>query len=463
MRALSFVQVLATLRPLVLAASQAMPRRRWAVVASILAAALPFSAAAQAQVSDAERAAARQLFKEGDELQRGGKFVEALDKFRRAETVYSAPTNVLRIAECQAALGQLVESAESYRTALRMPMPPGSPQAFQAAVDQAKGELAQVEPRVPKLIVQLAPGTTADAQLQIDGQSVSTALVGEPIPLDPGTHRVRVFAQGFASSEQDAVLKEHETTTVVATLKPLAHAALPPPALPVLLAPSPPPPTPVPPPAAGATATPAGVPPPYGTPPPPPPITDKDIAIARKPSRVGLLFGAHVGWELGGGKLPMGGSTTVDTNLVASGGVAYALEGGLRFARQWYLGLNLEHADLGHGDLSALHASDANSSTTLLGAVIGYIGNPDRASFYGELGAATRWFSFTETISDLQTTTNYSSGELTLGAGLWVPAGSAVRLLPKLTVGVGSFDFEGSSEGHSFVMLGLAGYYNMDF
>src|ERR1700691_20763 len=83
------------------------------------AAALSWSTPARAQVTESERAAARQLFKEGDELQRAGKFTEALDKFQRAQQAFSAPTNVLRIAECDAALGKLVESAEAYRAVAR--------------------------------------------------------------------------------------------------------------------------------------------------------------------------------------------------------------------------------------------------------------------------------------------------------------------------------------------------------
>ena len=162
---------------------------------------------AQAQITDAERAAARELFREGDELQRAGKFAEALDKFQRAQQAFSAPTNMLRIAECDAALGRLVESAESYRAIVRTPLPPGSPAAFQAAVDQAKAELSQVEPRVPKLVVQIEPANLPNAQMQIDGQHVPGALIGAPIPLDPGTHSVSVVAQGYgASAEQQVVL-----------------------------------------------------------------------------------------------------------------------------------------------------------------------------------------------------------------------------------------------------------------
>jgi hypothetical protein len=412
-----------------------------------------------AQVIDAERAAARELFKEGDELQRAGKFNEALDKFQRAQKAYSAPTNVVRIAQCQSAIGQLVESAESYRAALRMPVPPGSPKAFDAAVEQAKTELAQVEPRVPKLVVQLAP-SSSNAQMQIDGQNVSAALVGEPLPLDPGMHRVRVFAQGFSSWEQDALLKERETTTVVATLRPTADVA------PVPLNPSSPAAT-----TATGGAAPPGTPPPY-LPPPPPPVTDRELALARTPSRTGLLLGGHFGWGVATGGFPFDNGTRVDANTVAgTGGLAYGLDAGLRFARHWYASLVIEHADLAHGDLAtAARVSDASSSTTLLGVDFAFIGNPDRASFYGEIGVGTRWFTFNETlVPGTQRSASFNAAEFMLGAGIWLPVGRFVRLLPEVTLGLGAFDVAPSgstaafSEAHVFWMLGMAGYYNLDF
>ncbi len=174
---------------------------------------------ARAQVSDAERAAARDLFKQGDELQRAGKFADALDKFQRAQQAFAAPTNVLRIAECQTQLGKLVEATESYRSVVRWQLPPGAPPAFQSAIDQARGELAQVEPRVPKLLVQVTPANVQNESLVIDGTAVPAALVGEPIPLDPGDHKVTVTATGYASPEQTVTLKERETKTLNVALQ----------------------------------------------------------------------------------------------------------------------------------------------------------------------------------------------------------------------------------------------------
>jgi hypothetical protein len=423
-------------------------------------------------VSDAERAVARQLFHDGDDLQRAGKYADALDKFQRAESAYSAPTNVLRIAECHAALGQLVEAAESYRAALRMGVPPGSPAAFQAAIDQAKTELAQIEPRVPKLLVAVTPPGVAGVDVQIDNQHVSAALIGEPIPLDPGEHHVIVSAPGYVNVEQIAVLKERDTTSVAAALRPVS--VLPPPPAPARTMPAQPTPLPPPPPARGPTSRPGaaatapGVPPPYEAPPTASRGADRDMSLVQPSSRVGLFIGAHLGWELAAGKLPIDASSSVDAGTVSAAGLAYALEVSLRLSHHWIIGVDLEHAQLGHGDLTSVaNISDSNASTTLLGASVAFVGNTERPSIYAEIGAAVRWLTLNETdAAGTTTSTAYDSGELTLGLGVWIPVGPAVRLLPEATLGLGAFDppdgASGSAQGHTFVMLGLAGYYGLN-
>jgi hypothetical protein len=156
-----------------------------------------------------------------------------------------------------------------------------------------------------------------------------------------------------------------------------------------------------------------------------------------------------------------------------------AFDGGLRFARQWYVGLTVEHAALGQGkQLSALGSvSTISSETTALGLILSIIVNPDRTSAYFELGLATRWYSFSATLADGSNYGNgYTSGEGLVGLGLWIPAGSWLRLLPLATVGFGTFSApndtsatasssttSSSSVGHTFVMLGLGGFYNLDF
>jgi hypothetical protein len=164
---------------------------------------------------------------------------------------------------------------------------------------------------------------------------------------------------------------------------------------------------------------------------------------------------------------------------MSGSGFAYALDGGLRFARQWYIGLTFEHAGLGGGrDVTAIAAgaSSPTSNTSAVGAVLGLIANPDAPSFFGQIGLQGRWYNVGWTdLLGRQQSGNYTGGELLLGAGVWVPLGAHFRLLPEATAGIGTFNAPssgvgamttGSSQnnpGHAFFMIGIAGFYNADF
>jgi hypothetical protein len=421
--------------------------------------ALAFAPSAHAQVGDAERAGARELFKEGDTLQRAGKFAEALDKFQRAQQVFAAPTNVLRIAECDAALGRLVESAEAYREVLRTPLPASAPPAFQAAVDQAKAELSQVEPRVPKLVVQVQPAGVQGPQMQIDGQNVPGALIGEPMLLDAGPHKLVIIAPGFGSTEQQVDLKERETKTINVPLTPLSGVTY----------------------EAATTAPPAA----YqasaqteGTPPPPPPVEGPEapVAPAQHHANLGLIFGLHLGVAGAAGTVPTPEEGSAGAGEVGSEGVAFGGDAGFRFGRHWIVGLTLEHASLNKGTANlSSNTRSASSNTTSFGANIAFVGNPDRVSFYGQLGVGERWYNVTETT---ETTTNttifrrlYSAAEFNMGLGVWIAIGRSVRLLPEATLSLASLssgntlDQVGPTVTGTFVavgMLGIAGFYNLD-
>ena len=425
---------------------------------------LAWSPPARAQVSDAERAAARDLFKQGDELQRAGKFAEALDKFQRAEQVIHAPTNVLRIAECQAAMGRLVEAAESYRQVTRWQLAAGSPPAFQSAIDQAKGELAQVEPRVPKVLVQVTPPPPqgSQPQLVIDGATVPFALVGEQIPLDPGEHKLQATAAGQASPEVTVNLKERETKNVALQLQPVPGGG-------AVVAP---------PPAGGGTPPPP--PPPYGsnamppgTPPPPPPVVMEGAPEAVRPrSNLGILIGAHLGAVAPAGRIAAPDGNMHDLNNVSAGGIGVGIDGGLRFARRWYVGVSYDH-DAFSPTTTNPQLTSAQSHSDTFGLDFAFIVNPDRVSFYGTLGLQTRIYTLSANVNSNVNSQTYTSGELLAGVGIWIPIGHWFRLLPELTGGFGSFgvpDSLGGSNatnglgdaGHAFFTLGLVGYYNID-
>jgi hypothetical protein len=176
------------------------------------------------EIRDADRLAARELYMAGIHLQNDGKFAEALESFSRARKVIDAPTTVLHIAQCEAALGKLVEAVESYRELARFRLTPSSPAPFGEAQRQGAAEMPALEPRVPRLTIQVAPTGREGLAVTIDGEPILEALLGVPRPLNPGPHRVRASARGFSTEERSVSLREGERGTLTLTLTPVEGA-----------------------------------------------------------------------------------------------------------------------------------------------------------------------------------------------------------------------------------------------
>jgi hypothetical protein len=401
------------------------------------------SATAQAQgISDADRAAARELYVQGVELQQAGRFTEALDRFNRAQAVFSAPTHLLHIAECEASLGKLVESAETYRTLVRTPLPAGAPQAFVQAQQQAGTELTQVEPRLPSIRVVVRPENLQGLQIQVDGQPMSTALVGVQRPTDPGDHTVTVYAPGYARANQKIALQERENRDVTVALQAssgIVYGGAPP--YPPAVQPAQPAPQYAPAPA------------PYGPP------------EARRPAAGGFMLGADLGVLIPGGNTgTIGGSDTSVSSFASTGG-AVGINAGFRFVRRLYLGIDIQHGFLGSGS-----GATSSSSTNLYALDFAYLSNPDGVvGFYAELGVGYR------TLTSGESSTTFKGGDVSLGIGMHIHVGEWVRLIPKVSVSGGQFDSAScnasnssacagsnnvtisDTDAHSFVFIGVTG------
>lgn len=182
-----------------------------AVVALGLCSANPASAQ-----SAADKATARQLATQGIQQYQQGKNAEALDLLQKAEQLYDAPIHLIYIARAQAALGKLVEASETYRRLARIDLPAGAPQAFKDAVSDAHKELPQLEPRIPSLRIDVIPSEAEGLKLKIDGEQLSSVVIGINRPTNPGRHLVEVVANGYesASSSVDLALGGKQTVSL---------------------------------------------------------------------------------------------------------------------------------------------------------------------------------------------------------------------------------------------------------
>lgn len=175
--------------------------------------------------SDADRVTARALAREGYDAQVHGDHARALDRFRRAEALVDAPTLLLGIARAQVGLGKLVEGHETYRHIVRETLAPDAPLPFGKAMEDAKRELAALEPRLAWVTIGVVGPRESAVRVTLDDAPLPSAILGSRRATDPGTHRVRVTAPGFEPAESTFTVSEGEATSV--SLAP-AVAAVPP-------------------------------------------------------------------------------------------------------------------------------------------------------------------------------------------------------------------------------------------
>lgn len=185
-----------------------------ALLAALAALALAPRASAQ---SASELAAARSLFEEGLAAARGGRWDEARQRFERSYEIAPRPTTLLNLAGAQVQTGRLVAGAESYRRFLSEARR-GREARYRRQAQQA---LAEVEPRLGRLIVRVE-GVGEEDTILLDGVELARAALGVGVPVDPG-RRTLVVRRGEADRAREIVTvaegEEREVTLRAVALR----------------------------------------------------------------------------------------------------------------------------------------------------------------------------------------------------------------------------------------------------
>jgi len=183
---------------------------------------------ARADEADAStRMAARELALSGAEAFDKQDYATALDRFQRAESLFKVPSIAVMVARCLARTGRVVESVDKYEETLRMPLDAAAPEAFQRAVADATAEVEAVRARVPRLELHLSADAPPDVRVRLDDKPVPAALLGVPIPLNPGPHHLSANSPGRQRYSHDLVLDEGTRQSVEISLLPLEPARAP--------------------------------------------------------------------------------------------------------------------------------------------------------------------------------------------------------------------------------------------
>jgi hypothetical protein len=175
-------------------------RLGFALVLGCSVASLSGSARAQT-IDDSSRAAARKLGYSGVEAYQAGDYKTAHEKLEKSYRVLQVPSVGLWSARTLVKLGKWVEASERYLELSRLTVSSGDQAVQKQALAEAASEHEALGPKIPSVVVQLEGATPAEVKVSVDGTAISSELVNEARPLNPGQHRI----EGTRGSEQALV------------------------------------------------------------------------------------------------------------------------------------------------------------------------------------------------------------------------------------------------------------------
>jgi hypothetical protein len=182
--------------------------------------------AAEPSAQDRERA--RSLMDLGDKNAAAGDLEGALKAYQAADGIMRVPTTGLEVGRTQEKLGRLIEARDAFIAVTRFPAQTGEPAAFTKARDTAKRLSSELGPRIPSLVLRLSgPPAGTEVEVSLDDKRLSAELVGLPISVNPGRHRLVARANGFQPAERELNVVEAETKEVALTLSPAEAAGTP--------------------------------------------------------------------------------------------------------------------------------------------------------------------------------------------------------------------------------------------
>ncbi|MEO5728315.1 MAG: hypothetical protein ABI134_26150 [Byssovorax sp.] len=196
-----------------------MSTRPYAAALLLIFALAPASALAAPGSTEADKASARTLTRDGYTALEKKDFAKALELFTRAEALYHAPSVLLGLARVQAELGQLVVARATYDRLLAEPLPPRSLPVIVKVYEDARAELAALTARIPSVTFVVKGATSA--RITFDDVEIPPADLATKREVDPGKHHAHAEAAGSSPAEAEVTLAEGQSETITLALKPI--------------------------------------------------------------------------------------------------------------------------------------------------------------------------------------------------------------------------------------------------
>jgi hypothetical protein len=211
-----------------------MPRSSARLAQSLIPAATLLLALAQPARAQTDSAAARALFSEGRQLMSADKYAEACPKFEESLRLDPGMGTQFNLAHCWEKLGRTASAWALFLDVAAAARASNQPEREAAAKDRA----STLEPKLTRLRL-VVPEPASNAKIYRDQQEIGKAAWGTAMPIDPGSHVIRVAAPGKKEWTHEVQVPASGRTfsVTVPTLEDLPAAEAQPPAEPAYTAP----------------------------------------------------------------------------------------------------------------------------------------------------------------------------------------------------------------------------------
>lgn len=164
--------------------------------AALVLALLPSLPAAPAlaatEPTPSELSVARRLFDEARAAEDAGRWREAAAKFRQATAIKDTPGMRFHLARCEEEQGAFVEALVEYDRARELidsgVRAPDVEKLLGAAREKVRAKVALLTLRLPNDV--------QNVSVELDSQPLSPSVLGVPMPINPGRHRLNAVAVG---------------------------------------------------------------------------------------------------------------------------------------------------------------------------------------------------------------------------------------------------------------------------
>ena len=137
-------------------------------------------------------AAAQALFYEARALMKDGKYALACPKLEESLRLDYGIGTEFNLADCNEKTGKLSTAWSGFLSVASAAKAQNQTQREKVARDRAKA----LEPRLPKLAIDVPSPAAPGLEVKRDGVVIGSASWGTPTPVDPGNHRIVVSAPG---------------------------------------------------------------------------------------------------------------------------------------------------------------------------------------------------------------------------------------------------------------------------